>query len=67
MIFGIAETIAWLSRTMTLLPGDIIATGTPAGVEATKEKFLRDGDTVSVEVEGLGILTNPAVSSQSVR
>jgi 2-keto-4-pentenoate hydratase/2-oxohepta-3-ene-1,7-dioic acid hydratase in catechol pathway len=67
MIFGIAETIAWLSRTMTLLPGDIIATGTPAGVGATKGKFLRDGDTMSVEVEGLGILTNPVVSSQSHR
>jgi 2-keto-4-pentenoate hydratase/2-oxohepta-3-ene-1,7-dioic acid hydratase in catechol pathway len=67
MIFGIAETIAWLSRTMTLLPGDIIATGTPAGVGATKGKFLRDGDTMSVEVERLGILTNPVVSSQSHR
>jgi 2-keto-4-pentenoate hydratase/2-oxohepta-3-ene-1,7-dioic acid hydratase in catechol pathway len=67
MIFGIAETIAWLSRTMTLLPGDIVATGTPAGVGATKGKFLRDGDTVSVEVEGLGMLTNPVVSPESVR
>ncbi|HEY4426865.1 MAG TPA: fumarylacetoacetate hydrolase family protein [Solirubrobacteraceae bacterium] len=58
MIFGVAETIAWLSRTMTLLPGDIIATGTPAGVGATKGRFLRGGDTVSVEVDGLGAVTN---------
>ena len=59
MIFGVAETVAWLSRTMTLLPGDIIATGTPAGIGAMKGTFLRDGDTVSVEVDGLGAVTNP--------
>ena len=58
MIFGVAETIAWLSRTITLLPGDIIATGTPAGVGGPKGLFLRDGDTVSVEVDGLGTVTN---------
>jgi acylpyruvate hydrolase len=59
MIFGVAETIAWLSRTMTLVPGDIIATGTPAGVGGFKGLFLRDGDTVEVEVEGLGAVSNP--------
>jgi len=59
MIFGVAETLAWLSRTMTLLPGDIIATGTPAGIGALKGLFLHDGDTVSVEVDGLGAVTNP--------
>jgi acylpyruvate hydrolase len=58
-IFGVAETVAWLSRTMTLLPGDVIATGTPAGVGASKGRFLRDGDTVEVEVEGLGAVANP--------
>jgi 2-keto-4-pentenoate hydratase/2-oxohepta-3-ene-1,7-dioic acid hydratase in catechol pathway len=58
-IFGVAEVIAWLSRTMTLLPGDIVATGTPAGVGASKNRFLRDGDTVEVEVEGLGAVVNP--------
>jgi acylpyruvate hydrolase len=62
MIFGIAETIAWLSRTMTLLPGDIIATGTPAGIGGPKGLFLRDGDSVSVEVDGLGAVTNPVRS-----
>jgi len=59
LIFGPAELVAWLSRTMTLLPGDIIATGTPAGVGAAQGRFLRDGDTVEVEVEGLGTVTNP--------
>jgi 2-keto-4-pentenoate hydratase/2-oxohepta-3-ene-1,7-dioic acid hydratase in catechol pathway len=49
-IFGVAETVAWLSRTMTLAPGDIIATGTPAGVGASKGRFLRDGDTVASRV-----------------
>jgi 2-keto-4-pentenoate hydratase/2-oxohepta-3-ene-1,7-dioic acid hydratase in catechol pathway len=58
-IFAVTEVIAWLSRTMTLLPGDIIATGTPAGVGASQNRFLRDGDTVEVEVEGLGALVNP--------
>ena len=58
MIFGIADTIAWLSRTMTLVPGDIVATGTPAGVGGFRGEFLHDGDTVEVEVEGLGTLEN---------
>jgi 2-keto-4-pentenoate hydratase/2-oxohepta-3-ene-1,7-dioic acid hydratase in catechol pathway len=58
-IFGVAEAVAWLSRTMTLLPGDIIATGTPAGVGASKGRFLRPGDIVEIELDGLGTLTNP--------
>ncbi len=57
-IFGVAEAIAWLSRTMTLCPGDIIATGTPAGVGASTGSFLRDGDLVEVEVEGIGTVAN---------
>jgi acylpyruvate hydrolase len=59
LIFGPAELVAWLSRTMTLVPGDIIATGTPAGVGAAQGRFLRAGDTVEVEVDGLGTLTSP--------
>ena len=59
MIFGVAELVAWLSRTMTLVPGDIIATGTPAGIGGLQGIFLRDGSTVQVEVEGLGTVTNP--------
>ncbi len=59
LIFGPAELVAWLSRTITLRPGDIIATGTPAGVGAAKGRFLRDGETVEVEIDGIGTLSNP--------
>ena len=58
LIFGPAELVAWLSRTMTLLPGDVIATGTPAGVGAAQGRFLHAGDTVEVEIDGLGTLVN---------
>ena len=61
MIFGVAETIAFLSAIMTLEPGDIIATGTPAGVgnSRTPKLFLHPGDIVEVEIEGIGTLRNP--------
>jgi acylpyruvate hydrolase len=59
LIFDVPTTIAWLSRTVTLVPGDIIATGTPAGVGAGKNLFLKDGDTVEVELDGLGAVSNP--------
>lgn len=61
MIFGVAECISFLSRIMTLRPGDIIATGTPAGVAAAHDpaRWLNEGDTVEVEIEGLGVLRNP--------
>ncbi len=58
LIFGPAELVAWLSRTMTLLPGDLIATGTPAGVGASRRSYLQDGQTVEVEIDGLGALVN---------
>ncbi len=58
LIFGVAETVAWLSRTITLVPGDIVATGTPAGVGASRNSFLEAGDTVEVEIDGLGAVVN---------
>jgi acylpyruvate hydrolase len=58
LIFGAGELVAWLSRTMTLLPGDIVATGTPAGVGAAQGRFLREGQKVEVEIDGLGTLVN---------
>jgi 2-keto-4-pentenoate hydratase/2-oxohepta-3-ene-1,7-dioic acid hydratase in catechol pathway len=60
MIFSIPEMIATLSKGMTLEPGDIIATGTPAGVGKgfNPPKFLKHGDVVEVFVEGIGKLTN---------
>lgn len=61
MIFSIAEVISYLSRVMTLEPGDVIATGTPAGVGMAKQPplYLLDGDVVEIEVEGVGLLSNP--------
>ena len=61
MIHSIKRTIAFCSRFMTLEPGDIIATGTPAGVGSASGRFLKDGDVVEVEVTGLGVLRNPVV------
>ncbi len=64
MIFPVAVLIAYVSSVMTLEPGDIIATGTPDGVGAarTPQRFLRPGDTVRVEIEGLDVLENPVVA-----
>jgi len=58
MIFSVATLIAFISRHMTLEPGDIIATGTPSGVGP-----IAPGDVVEVEIEGIGILSNPVVAS----
>ena len=61
LIFGIDEIIEHITRTATLEPGDLILTGTPAGVGAFRDpkRFLDDGDEVTIEIEGLGSLTNP--------
>jgi 2-keto-4-pentenoate hydratase/2-oxohepta-3-ene-1,7-dioic acid hydratase in catechol pathway len=61
MIFGVAEIVAYASAAMTLEPGDLIATGTPAGVGIFRDPpvLLGDGDEVTVEIDGLGALTNP--------
>jgi 2-keto-4-pentenoate hydratase/2-oxohepta-3-ene-1,7-dioic acid hydratase in catechol pathway len=61
MIFPIAEVIAFASRLMTLEPGDVLLTGTPAGVGAARQppRWLRDSDVVEVEIETLGRLRNP--------
>jgi len=59
MIFGVAEIVAWISRFVTLEPGDVIATGTPSGVGATTGTYLEAGDVVEVEISGLGVLRNP--------
>ena len=56
MIHDIGAIIEWVSAVMTLLPGDLILTGTPAGVGP-----IENGDTVSITVEGIGTLTNPVV------
>lgn len=63
MIFNIAQIIAYASQIMTLVPGDVIATGTPDGVGWTREPqlFMLDGDVCEVEIEGIGVLSNPIV------
>jgi 2,4-didehydro-3-deoxy-L-rhamnonate hydrolase len=64
LIFGIDEIISYASRTMTLEPGDLILTGTPAGVGVFRDpqRLLRPGDEVTVAIEGVGSLTNPVVA-----
>jgi len=63
MIFPVATTISLLSQTMALEPGDLIATGTPEGVGYARKPpvWMKDGDVVEVEVEGIGVLRNPVV------
>ncbi len=60
LIFGIPQLISFLSETITLEPGDVIATGTPSGVGFARKPpvFLKDGDQMEVEIEGLGILNS---------
>lgn len=57
MVFSVADVVAYVSSFMTLLPGDVVLTGTPEGVGP-----MQVGDSVSVTVEGIGTLTNPVVS-----
>lgn len=63
MIFSTARTIALLSEFMTLEPGDVIATGTPSGVAHARKPpaWMKAGDIVEVEIEGIGVLANPIV------
>ncbi|MEV4808279.1 fumarylacetoacetate hydrolase family protein [Micromonospora avicenniae] len=56
MVFDVPALVSYISHVMTLLPGDVILTGTPAGVSP-----LTDGDTVTVRIEGIGELTNPVL------
>ena len=65
LIFSVSDLIAEISSVMTLEPGNLISTGTPGGVGAarTPPVFLKDGDVVEVEIEGLGVLRNPVVAA----
>jgi len=64
LVFGVDELIAFASQTMTLEPGDLILTGTPAGVGVFRDpqRLLQPGDEVTVEIERIGSLTNPVVA-----
>ena len=67
MVFSVARLVAELSAVMTLEPGDIVATGTPAGVgtSRTPRRWIKPGERVRVEIEGIGALENPAVAAGS--
>ena len=62
MIYDIYEQIAYLTQVMTLMPGDILATGTPAGIGAPTGRFLKVGDVVRAEISGLGAIENRVVA-----
>jgi 2-keto-4-pentenoate hydratase/2-oxohepta-3-ene-1,7-dioic acid hydratase in catechol pathway len=64
MIFSVAEIIAFLSGSTTLLPGTVIMTGTPSGVGFARKPpvFLRPGDVVEIEIDGIGTLRNPVIA-----
>jgi 5-carboxymethyl-2-hydroxymuconate isomerase len=65
MVFGVADLIAYITRTISLEPGDLIATGTPAGVGAFRKPpgFMNPGDEITIEIEALGALTNPVAAA----
>jgi 2-keto-4-pentenoate hydratase/2-oxohepta-3-ene-1,7-dioic acid hydratase in catechol pathway len=65
MVFKVDELIEFITRTMTLEPGDLIATGTPSGVGAFKQPpvWMKPGDEITVEIERVGRLTNPIVAA----
>ncbi len=65
MVFGVAEIIAFITQAITLEPGDLILTGTPAGVGAFRDPkvWLQPGDEITVEVDGIGSITNPVIAA----
>jgi 2-keto-4-pentenoate hydratase/2-oxohepta-3-ene-1,7-dioic acid hydratase in catechol pathway len=68
MVFSVRELIAYISHGTTLYPGDLITTGTPQGVGVARKPqvFLKDGDEVVVEIDGIGSLSNPVVRSRLI-
>ena len=63
-IFGVREVVSFVSQAITLVPGDLIITGTPAGVGAFRDPpvWLQPGDEITIEIDGLGSITNPVVA-----
>lgn len=64
-IFGVAEVVSFVSQAITLEPGDLIITGTPAGVGAFRDPpvWLQPGDEIAIEIDGVGRISNPAVAA----
>ena len=69
MVFPVDELIAVLSEAMTLEPGDVIVSGTPAGIGWARDPklLMQDGDVCEVEIEGVGLLRNPVVEAEAAR
>jgi 2-keto-4-pentenoate hydratase/2-oxohepta-3-ene-1,7-dioic acid hydratase in catechol pathway len=65
MIFGVADVVSFVSQAITLEPGDLIITGTPAGVGAFRKPqiWLKPGDEITIEIDGLGSITNPVTAA----
>lgn len=66
LVFGVRRLVAFASSVFTLMPGDLILTGTPAGIgyARTPAVSMRAGDLVEVEIEGIGVLSNPVVAER---
>ncbi len=64
MVFGVAAVIAFITQAITLEPGDLILTGTPAGVGAFRDPqvWMQPGDEITIEIDGLGSITNPVTT-----
>ena len=69
MLFNCYEMIEYLSKAMTLEPGDVISTGTPAGVGVKMKPrgYMKPGQTVKIEIERIGVLTNPVIEESFER
>jgi 2-keto-4-pentenoate hydratase/2-oxohepta-3-ene-1,7-dioic acid hydratase in catechol pathway len=65
MVFGVAEIVAFVSQGITLEPGDLILTGTPAGVGAFRDPkvWMQPGDEITIEIDGIGSITNPVTAA----
>jgi 2-keto-4-pentenoate hydratase/2-oxohepta-3-ene-1,7-dioic acid hydratase in catechol pathway len=65
MIFGVADVVAFVSQAITLEPGDLIITGTPAGVGAFRDPpvWLKPSDEIAIEIDGVGRISNPVVAA----
>ncbi len=66
MMFDVPTLIGYLSQITTLVTGDLIFTGTPAGVGASQGKFLVDGDVITTTIEGIGTLVNRCVRARDL-
>jgi 2-keto-4-pentenoate hydratase/2-oxohepta-3-ene-1,7-dioic acid hydratase in catechol pathway len=66
MIFPVAAIVSFISQFVTLEPGDLIATGTPAGVGSSTGTYLKPGDIVRASIGGIGVLENPVKASELI-